>query len=79
MFYIKEKGAMRNEKEQEKQCDRRTRFPGGGSMSRLHSSRTGIFVAVCGLLMAGYGIYRGEISVVLEKAINICMECIGIG
>ncbi|GFI31851.1 MAG: thioredoxin [Lachnospiraceae bacterium] len=48
-------------------------------MSRLHSSRTGIFVAVCGLLMAGYGIYRGEISVVLEKAINICMECIGIG
>jgi hypothetical protein len=48
-------------------------------MSRRQSSRTGICAAVCGLLVAGYGIYRGEVSVVLGKAINICMECIGIG
>lgn len=25
------------------------------------------------------GIYTGEISTVINKAINICMECIGIG
>lgn len=26
-----------------------------------------------------FGIYRGEVNTVLTKAINICMECIGLG
>ena len=26
-----------------------------------------------------FGIYRGEVYTVLSKAINICMECIGLG
>lgn len=39
----------------------------------------GIGAAAVGLWMMGYGIWRGEMKVVLEKAINICMECIGIG
>ncbi|MCR4685727.1 MAG: hypothetical protein K5649_09700 [Lachnospiraceae bacterium] len=26
-----------------------------------------------------FGIYRGELDTVLSKAINICMECIGLG
>ncbi|MEW9094436.1 MAG: CD1871A family CXXC motif-containing protein [Clostridiaceae bacterium] len=25
------------------------------------------------------GIYRNEVRIVLKKAINICLECIGIG
>ncbi|MDO4313480.1 MAG: CD1871A family CXXC motif-containing protein [Eubacteriales bacterium] len=29
--------------------------------------------------MIGYGVYRGEVSIVLNKAINICLECIGLG
>ena len=41
--------------------------------------RHGICVAAVGLFMMLYGIYRGEMKVVLEKAVNICMECIGIG
>lgn len=32
--------------------------------------------AVC---MVIWGIYRGEVFVVLNKAVNICLECIGLG
>lgn len=35
--------------------------------------------AAAGLLMMAYGAYRGEVKVVMEKAVNICLECIGIG
>lgn len=49
-------------------------------MSRpLHSPRIGMYIAIIALLMMGVGINRGEMSVVLEKAIHICLECIGIG
>lgn len=40
---------------------------------------TGVILAIIGILLMVFGIYRGEMSVVFTKAINICMECIGIG
>ena len=43
------------------------------------SRRTGLALAAVGVLMMAFGIYRGEMMVVLTKAVNICMECIGIG
>lgn len=49
-------------------------------MGRLTSSRwAGGAAALLGLAMMGYGIYRGEVSTVFAKAVNICLECIGIG
>lgn len=35
-----------------------------------------LFVAI---LMIAYGFFRGEAAVILNKAINICLECIGLG
>ena len=35
-----------------------------------------LFAAVSMLL---FGIFRGEPAVVLQKAVRICLECIGIG
>ncbi|MEG0391514.1 MAG: CD1871A family CXXC motif-containing protein [Anaerovoracaceae bacterium] len=32
-----------------------------------------------GIASLCFGLFRGEIGVVMTKAINICLECIGIG
>ncbi len=38
-----------------------------------------LLFALTGMIFLMAGIERGEVSVVLRKAINICLECIGIG
>ena len=40
---------------------------------------TGVVLMLIGILLMVWGINRGEMAVVFTKAINICMECIGIG
>lgn len=39
----------------------------------------GLAVAAAGLAAMLFGAARGEIGVVFTKAVNICLECIGIG
>lgn len=34
---------------------------------------------IVGIGFVIYGVYRGEVDTVLTKAINICLECVGIG
>lgn len=38
-----------------------------------------IAVAVIGIFMMAFGVYRGEMAEVFTKAVRICLECIGIG
>ena len=39
----------------------------------------GAVALVLGLVMVSVGVLRGEPRIVLNKAIRICLECIGIG
>ena len=38
-----------------------------------------IFFILISVLMIGIGYFNNEFSVVFNKAVNICLECIGIG
>lgn len=38
-----------------------------------------IFLLAAGLIFFLVGIFRGETTAVLNKAIKLCMECVGIG
>lgn len=39
----------------------------------------GAVTLVLACAFIAYGIYRGEVGIVLNKAVNICFECIGLG
>lgn len=38
-----------------------------------------ILISLTGISFIAYGVMRGELPVILNKAVNICLECIGIG
>ena len=50
------------------------------SFSVRISERTAFFLGISILILGAafmiFGIWRGEMEVVFEKAVNICMECI---
>ena len=53
------------------------------SFSVRSSERTAFFLGIAILILGAafmiFGIWRGDMAVVFKKAVNICMECIGIG
>lgn len=48
-------------------------------MSEKKKNIIALSIIAVGVTFLCFGIYRGETMVVLRKAINICLECIGIG
>ncbi len=38
-----------------------------------------LILLIIGVTSVIYGVYRGEVDTVLTKAVNICLECVGIG
>ena len=49
---------------------------------RLFKTRKAVFQAILlivGAAMVGVGALRGEVDIVLSKAIRLCLECVGSG
>jgi len=40
---------------------------------------TPILILLAGIVMMTFGILRGELQMILNKAVLVCLECIGIG
>lgn len=36
-------------------------------------------VIAAGVVLVGIGLWQGQYGIVLQKAVKICLECIGIG
>jgi len=49
------------------------------AVNRIRQRLAPAVVLFAGAVFMLAGIYRGEMDVVLRKAINLCLECIGIG
>ena len=48
-------------------------------MRRLKAYAPALALLVLGAVFLAVGVWRGEAEVVFRKAVNICMECIGLG
>lgn len=48
-------------------------------MAWIYKNKMGVILLLWGMLFIAIGIRNGEDQGVLQKAIRICLECIGIG
>lgn len=61
---------------------RKERLPDAGPQTAKHAEPprwVGGTAALAGILLMFWGLYRNELELLFTKAINICLECIGIG
>ena len=48
-------------------------------MSFLKQNRAALLLLLAGAVCVAIGVWRGQAETVFRKAVNICMECIGLG
>lgn len=48
-------------------------------MTRKHIRKSGFILFFISLVFIGIGVITGETAAVWEKAVGICLSCIGIG
>ena len=48
-------------------------------MSFIKKNKAALLLLAVGIAFLAIGVWRGEAETVFRKAVNICMECIGLG
>ncbi len=48
-------------------------------MSFIRKNKITLILLLAGVVFLAAGVWRGEVETVFRKAINICLECIGLG
>ena len=48
-------------------------------MTFIKKNKTALVLIAVGIAFICIGVWRGEVETVFRKAVNICMECIGLG
>lgn len=48
-------------------------------MSFLRKNKAAAILILVAVIFLAMGVWRGEVETVFRKAVNICLECIGLG